>query len=69
VRGDDLTLALIEMRQASARERLLAARARQSRLSAGRAERPDAGARRVRVWVRTSWHTLPGHRTGDRTRG
>jgi hypothetical protein len=68
VRGTDLTLALIEMRQASARERQLADRARQSRRAAARAERADVGAPGVRVWVRTSWHTLPGHRTGDRPR-
>jgi hypothetical protein len=68
VSGDDLTLALIEMRQAAARERLLMARARQSRRSAGRAERADADAQGVRVWIRTSWHTLPGHRSGARSR-
>ncbi len=68
MRGDDLTLALIELRQASARERQLAALARESRRSAVRAERADAGAWGVRGWIRTSWHTLPGHRTGDRSR-
>jgi hypothetical protein len=68
VRGNDLTLSLIEMRQASARERQLAARARQSRRAAHRAERADVGARGVRVWIRTSWHTLPGRRTGNRRR-
>ncbi len=71
MRGTDLPLALIERRQASARERQLAARAGQSRRAAGRAERAeraDVGARGVRVWIRTSWHTLPGHRTGDRPR-
>ena len=66
--GDDLTLALIEMRQASARERQLATRAGQSRRSAGRADRADVGARGVRVWMRTSWHTLSGHRRGDLSR-
>ena len=68
MRGDDLTFALIEMRQASDRERQLIARARQSRRSAGRAEQADVGARGVRGWIRTSWHTLPGHRTGARSR-
>ena len=68
MRDDDLTLALIEMRQAAASERQLAARARESRRSAGRVERADAGAQGVRVWIRTSWHTLPGHRTRDRSR-
>ena len=51
---DDLTLPLIEMRRAAARERELGARA-------------DAGGTGVRRWVRTSWHTLPGRRLGGRS--
>ena len=75
MRSDDVTLALIEMRQASARERGLDTLARQTRRAArrSRARRWWLGPARpgdlgVRVWIRTSWHALSGHRERDRPR-
>ena len=75
MRGDDLTLALIELREGSARRletrvRLArrAARRERRRTGAGRPWLPTARpvAAGVRVWLRTSWHTLSGHRAGER---
>jgi hypothetical protein len=84
VRSDDLTLALIEMRQAAARERGPDTPARQTRREARRAGRREdrgstsrrwwwlglarPGVAGMRVWIRTSWHGLPGQRAGDRPR-
>jgi hypothetical protein len=78
VRGDDLTLALLELRQASARDGSLETQARLARSAARREQRATTvrrwvattrpAAAGVRVWMRTSWHTLSGHRAGDRRR-
>ena len=77
MRGDDVTFALIEMRRVSDRSRRLETQARLARLAARREGR-RVGSRRprfrtvrpaatgVRVWMRTSWHTLSGHRAGER---
>jgi len=78
VRGDDLTLALIELRRASDRDPSHDLRARLARREARLEQRK--GARRwwpvpvrtpapgVRVWSRTSWHTLSGRWAADRPR-
>ena len=79
MRGDDVTLALIEARLAAAREQHLVARIRQARSEARRAQR-SRGAYRwwvgrrstrfgdVRVWNRVPWRTLPGQRPAARLR-
>ena len=80
MKGDDLTIALIELRDPSAHSRGLETRARLARRAAGR-EPWQAGSGRswlstvrpaatgVRRWIRTSWHTLSGHRAGERPHG
>jgi hypothetical protein len=74
MRGDDLTLALIELRQSSAREQSFRSGAWAARREqhAGSRRRWSARIRGtapgVRVWWRTSWHTLSGQRAGDRPR-
>ena len=77
MRRDDVTLALIEMRQVSDGSRRLETQARLA-TRAARRERRKAGpgtprlptvrpaAAGVRVWMRTSWHTLSGRRAGER---
>ena len=65
---EDVALALIEMRLASARERHDLARVREARRSARRAQRADADTTGVRVWRYIPWHALPGRVRRDRSR-